>query len=211
MQLYAAPAILIGGGLFLAVILIAGHVSPGYSHARHSISELAAPGARFRGLVRWVGFVPLGFSFALFALQSRSWFSNPLPSALFLLTGLAIGFAGVFPTDPENRRDTASGKIHAGAVIVLLLFLSAAPFMFSISALYRNPPPGWFLVFSLGMGLLISILAIPSSNDILARQIMLFQRTLNPVPGLPQRLLLFLDYIWWFVFSQMLAGEYYLR
>jgi hypothetical protein len=210
MQFHAAPAILIGGCLFLAVILIAGYFTPGYSHARQSVSELAAPGARFRWLVRWVGFVPLGFSFALFAFQSRSWFSNALPSALFLLTGLAIVVAGVFPTDPENRRDTVSGKIHAGAVIVLLLLLSAAPFLFSISALHKNPPPGWFLVFSSGMGLLISVLAIPSTSDVLTRQIMLLQRT-NPVPGLPQRLLLILDYIWWFVFSQILAAEYHLR
>jgi hypothetical protein len=206
-QFHAAPAILIGGGLFLAVVLFAGYLTPDYSHARQSISELAAPGARFRWLVRWVGFVPLGFSFGVFAFQSRSWFSNPLPSALFLLTGLAIVSAGVFPTDPENRRDTASGKIHAGAVIMLLLLLSAAPFLFSISALYRTPPPGWFLVFSLGMGVLISILTIPSSNDIITRQFMRFQRTSTPVLGVQQRLVLSLDYIWWFVFSQILAGE----
>lgn len=211
MQFHAVPAILIGGGLFLAVILFAGYRTPGYSHARQSISELAAPGARFRWLVRWVGFVPLGFSFAFFAFQSRSWFSNPLPSVLFLLTGICTVLAGVFSTDPDNRRDTASGKIHAGAVIGLLLLLSAAPFLFSISSLYRNPPPGWFLFFSLGMGMLISVLAIPSSNDILTRRIMRFRRTSNPAPGLQQRLLLLLDYIWWFVFSQILAGEYHLR
>jgi hypothetical protein len=63
---------------------------------------------------------------------------------LIILIGLAILFAGIFPTDPDNRRDTMSGKIHASAVISLLLLLSAAPFTFSVSALYRNPPAEWF-------------------------------------------------------------------
>jgi hypothetical protein len=150
-------------------------------------------------------------SFIVFARQSGSWFPTPIPSAFFLLTGLSIMLAGIFPTDPENRQETVSGKIHAAAVIVLMLFLSAAPFAFSIPALYRNPPAGWFLVFSSVMGILVSILVALSSNETRARQLLLFQRTLHPVPGLLQRLVLSLDYIWWFVFSQILAGEYHLR
>lgn len=211
MQFHTVPAILIGGGVFIAVILVAGYLTPGYSHARQSISELAAPGTRCRSLVRWVGFIPLGLSFIVFARQSGSWFSTPLTSALFLLTGLSIVLAGIFPTDPENRRETVSGKIHAAAVIVLMLLLSAAPFTFSIPTLYRNPPPGWFLVFSSVMGILVSILVAFSSNETRARHLLLFQRTWHPVPGLVQRLVLTLDYIWWFVFSQVLAAEYHLR
>jgi uncharacterized membrane protein HdeD (DUF308 family) len=158
-----------------------------------------------------VGFIPLGLSFIVFARQSGSWFSSPIPSAFFLLTGLSIILAGIFPTDPENRRETASGKIHAAAVIVLMLLLRAAPFTFSIPALYRNPPPGWFLVFSSVMGILVSILVAFSSNETCARHLVLFQRTSRPMPGLLQRLVLILDYIWWLVFSQVLAGEYHLR
>jgi hypothetical protein len=158
-----------------------------------------------------VGFIPLGLSFLAFARQSGKWFSTSIPLTFFLLTGLSIMLAGIFPTDPENRRETVSGKVHAAAVIVLMLLLSAAPFMFSIPALYRNPPPGWFLVFSAVMGILVSILVAFSSNETRARHIILFQRILHPVPGLLQRLVLSLDYIWWFVFSQVLAGEYHLR
>jgi hypothetical protein len=210
-QFHIVPAILIGGGLFVAVILVAGYLTPGYSHARQSISELAAPGTPAHWLVRWMGFVPLGLSFLFFAIQSGRWFSTSIPSALFLLIGLSIMLAGIFSTDPENRRDSASGKIHAGAVIVLLLLLSAAPFTFSIASLYKIPPPEWFLAFSFVMGILVSILVAPSSNDVLARGLMLFQRTSNPVLGLLQRLVLILHAIWWLVFSQILAGESHLR
>lgn len=211
MQFESVPAILIGGCLFLAVVLFAGHFTPGYSHARQSISELGMPGAVYGLLVRWVGFVPLGLSFILFAFQSGSLFSNHVPFVLFLVTGLSILFAGIFPTDPDNRRDTPSGKIHASAVIMLLLLLSASPFTFSIASLYRNPPPEWFLVFSFVMGIPVSIVLALSSHGISWRWTALFQRTAQPsLPGLQQRLLLALHYVWWSVFSRVLAAEYLL-
>lgn len=208
MQFDSVPAIIIGGSLFLAVILFAGHRTPGYSHTRQSISELGMSGAAFGWLVRWMGFVPLGLSFILFACQSVSLFSNHIPFTLFLATGLSILFAGIFPTDPDNRRDTPSGKIHASAVIVLLLLLSASPFTFSTASLHRNPPAEWFLVFSFVMGMPVLIVLALSSNGIASRWAPLFQRTLQPMPGFQQRLLVALHYIWWSVFSRVLAGDY---
>jgi len=211
------PAIWIGGCLFVIAVLLAGYLTPDYSHAHQSISELGTPRAPYGWLVRWAGFVPLGLSFVLFSCQSGGLFSNHIPSVLFILTGLAVLFAGIFPTDPDNRRDTGSGKIHASAVIALLLLLGVAPFTFSISALYRNPPAGWFLVFSFLMGMLVLIFLVLSSNGVYRRLVSLFQRISGRfekcsflMPGLHQRLLLSLHYIWWFVFSQVLADVYQL-
>ncbi|HAV77171.1 MAG TPA: hypothetical protein DCX53_07445 [Anaerolineae bacterium] len=204
-------AIIIGGCLFLAIILISGRLTPGYSHTQQSISELGMFGTVYGRLVRWVGFVPLGLSFMAFAFQSGGLFTNLVPSILFFFIGLAILFAGIFPTDPENRRDTIRGKIHASAVIALLLLLSASPFMFSISAIYKNPPSEKFLVFSFLMGLLLLTFLILSSNGNSVRLGVLFQKApteseinWQPLLGLQQRLLLFLHFIWWFVFFQIL-------
>ena len=198
-------------------VLLAGNLTPGYSHAHQSISELAMPRAPYGWLVRWVGFVPLGLSFVLFSCQSGGLFSNHIPSVLFVLTGLAVLFAGLFPTDPDNRRDTRSGKIHASAVMALLLLLNVAPFTFSISVLYRNPPAGWFLVSSFWMGMPVLTFLVLSSNGVYWRLVSLFQRIPGRferssllVPGLHQRLLLSLHSIWWFVFSQVLADVYQL-
>jgi hypothetical protein len=133
---------------------------------------------------------------------------------LIILIGLAILFAGIFPTDPDNRRDTMSGKIHASAVISLLLLLSAAPFTFSVSALYRNPPEEWFFLFSSWMGILVLAFLVISSIDITRLLAVLFQRPGTGFGrnrqlwlGLQQRLLLSLHYIWWFVFTQVLTDE----
>ena len=193
-------------------VLLAGYLTPGYSHAYQSLSELAMPRAPYGWLVRWVGFVPLGLSFVLFSCQSGGLFSNHIPTVLFILTGLAVLFAGIFPTDPDNRRDTRSGKLHARAVIALLLLLNVAPFTFSISALYRNPPAGWFMIFSFLMGTLVLTFLVLSSNGMYRRLVSRFQRIpggfeKSPflMPGLHQRLLLSLHYIWWFVFSQVLV------
>lgn len=208
------PALVIGGCLFLAVILLAGYFTPGYSHVRQSISELGISGSVYGLLVRWVGFVPLGLSFILFADQSSGLFISQIPVVLIALTGLAILFAGIFPTDPDNRRDTISGKIHAGAVISLLLLLGATPFTFSVSALYRNPSVGWFSIFSFSMGILTLALLIFSSINMNRLLVVLFQKTQGGVEksqrlslGLQQRLLLSLHFIWWSVFIRVLADD----
>jgi hypothetical protein len=57
------------------------------------------------------------------------------------------------------------------------------------------------------MGMLISILAL-SSSGIQTRWVSRDQREpQQPLSGLPQRLLLSLHFIWWSVFSDVLAGQ----
>jgi len=206
------PAIWFGGCLFGLSILLAGYLTAGYSHVHRSLSELAATTAPYSWLVRWVGFIPLGLSFVLFARQTKDLFSSYVPSAIFLLIGLAIFIAGIFPTDPNNRRDTLPSKIHAIAVITLLFLLSLAPFTFSVSVLYRNPPAGWFLDFSLLMGILVLVFFVLLLNDVCPQLAALHQKLLGafikawyPMQGLHQRLLLSLYFVWWAVFSLVLT------
>jgi hypothetical membrane protein len=188
------PAIWFGGMLFAISVLLAGHLTSGYSHRYQSISELAERSSPYAWLVRWIGFVPLGLSFVLFSRQTRDLFSNQIPSISFRLMGIAILLAGIFPTDPQNRRDTLSGKIHAIAVIALMILLSLAPFLFSISSLYRNHPAQRFFDFSFSMGMLALVfLAFMPNSD-------------RPIrAAVHQRILLALHCVWWFVFSVVLA------
>lgn len=208
------PAIWLGGVLFTISVVVAGYLTPGYSHFHQSISELGESCAPFARLVFWLGFTPLGTSFALYSIQTRDMFISDIPTVLFLLIGLAIVIAGVFPSDPQNQRDTRSGKIHARGVFCLLILLSIAPFVFSISALYQIPPADWFFGFSLSTGLfaLVFLLVLPkgeSQNTTLAWQNGLgdFLRLWYPMQGLHQRLLLSLYAMWWLVFSFILTEQ----
>jgi len=187
---------------------VAGYLTPGYSHLHQALSELGAPNAPYAWLVRWLGFVPLGITFLIFAFQSRRIFVNQLPSWLFILTGMAIISAGIFPTDPHGRRDTLSGIIHAIAGISLLILLSVTPLLLTFPRLYRNQPQAWLLVFSFLMGMVVLIFFVMLPNGISPQLIAFHQKILGayfeiwyPLHGLHQRLLLMVYFIWLFVFS----------
>jgi hypothetical membrane protein len=201
----SVPAIWFGGSLFVGAVLFAGCTTPGYSHLRQSISELGASNATNGRLVRWVGFVPLGLSFMVFAHQSDGRFSNHVPFVFFVMTGLILFLAGIFPTDPDNRRDTLTGKVHAIAVIALLVLLSAAPFAFALSVLYREPPMDWFPIFSFLMGMLVLALLLLSTNAADSRQASRFLSIWFSSPGLNQRIFVLLHCVWWLVFSRFVA------
>lgn len=202
------PAVWVGLALFVFVVVIAGLVTPAYSHLHQALSELGARDAPLDWLVRWAGFVPLGASFIVYAFQSRNSFSNDLPFYLFLLTGLAIIIAGLFPTDPRGRRDTPAGMLHAIAGISLLCLLSLTPLVASFKRLYRNAPRRWLLVFSFVMGLLVSAFFVMLPNGIWTQLVELHQTILGnafevwyPLHGLHQRLLLTLYFVWLIVYS----------
>jgi len=205
------PAVWYGASLFCIVILFAGFLTPNYSHFRQAISELGAPNAPYDWIVRWLGFVPLGVSFILYAFQSRKSFSSDLPFYLFLFTGIAIILTGVFPTDPKGRRDTDSGMIHAIAGIALLVLLSVTPLMMTFRRLFRVPPKNWLIAFSLFMGILVTVFFVMLPNGFSPQLVTFHQKVLGdyfeiwyPMHGLHQRLLLLLYFIWLFIFSASL-------
>ncbi len=206
------PAVWYGASLFCIVILFAGFLTPDYSHFRQAISELGAPNAPYDWAVRWLGFVPLGMSFILYAFQSRRLFSNDLPFYLFLFAGIVIILAGVFPTDPKGRRDTVSGMIHAVAGIILLVLLSLTPLMMTFRRFFRVPPQGWLIVFSFVMGILVTAFFVMLPNGLFPQLVSFHQKILGnyfdiwyPLHGLHQRLLLLLYFVWLFVFSHSIV------
>ena len=206
------PAVWYGAILFCTIIFFAGFLTPDYSHIRQAISELGAPNAPYDWAVRWLGFVPLGISFILYAFQSRRSFSSELPFYIFLFTGIAIILAGVFPTDPKGRRDTTPGMIHAVAGITLLVLLSLTPLVMTFRRIFRIPPQGWLITFSFVMGILVTIFFVMLPNGISPQLISFHQKILGgyfefwyPMHGLHQRLLLFLYFTWLFVFSHSIA------
>lgn len=203
------PAILYGAILFCCIILMAGYLTPGYSHSHQALSELGASNAPYALAVRWLGFIPLGVSFIFYAFQSQRLFSNRLLAALFLLTGLAIIVAGIFPTDPHGRRDTLSGLIHALAGIFLLSILSLTPLVLAFPGQYKIPPRKWLLVFSFGMGILVLIFFIMLPNGLSPQLASFHQKVLGkyfelwyPLHGLHQRLLLGIYFFWLLMFSR---------
>jgi len=174
---------------------------------------LGVPNAPYEWLVRWLGFIPLGVCFIVFAFQSHKNFSSKLPFMLFFLTGLAILAVGIFPTDPHGRRDTLSGMIHAIAGITLLSLLSLTPLLFALPPLYRISPPRWLLVFSFLMGILVLIFFVMLPNGISPDLVALHQKILGgyfelwyPLHGLHQRLLLMIYFIWLLTFSRFVKN-----
>jgi len=203
------PAVWYGAILFSIVILLAGYLTPNYSHIHQAISELGAPNALYDWAVRGLGFIPLGISFIAYAFQSRRSFSSDLPFYLFLLTGIAIILAGIFPTDPKGRRDTTPGMIHAIAGIILLVLLSLTPLVMTFRRLYRTPPKNWLIAFSFVMGILVTVFFVMLPNGLIPQLVSFHQKVLGdyfevwyPMHGLHQRLLLLLYFIWLFVFSR---------
>jgi len=208
------PAVWYGTILFCVVILFAGFLTPGYSHAHQAISELGAYNAPYDWAVRWLGFIPLGTSFICYAFQLRKSFSNDLPFYLFLFTGIVVIAAGVFPTDPKGRRDTTPGMIHAIAGIILLVLLSLTPFLMTLRRLYSIPPKNWLVLFSFIMGTLVTIFFVMLPNGLFPQLIWFHQKVLGgyfeiwyPLHGLHQRILLLLYLIWLFVFSRSVAEQ----
>ena len=204
------PAVWYGAALFVLIVLVAGFATPGYSHLHQALSELGAQDAPLDWLVRWAGFIPLGISFVLYAFQSHRLFSNSLPFHLFLLTGLAVIIAGVFPTDPHGRRDTLAGMVHALAGITLLCLLSLTPLVMSFKRLYRNPPQIRLLIFSFVMGLIVTSFFVMLPNGISPQLVEFHRRILGayfetwyPLHGLHQRLLLALYFLWLIVHSRV--------
>ncbi len=83
---------------------------PGYSHVRHTISELGEVGAPQQRLVAFGVFLPVGLLLALAGALLR----DPFPAGAALALCIAIGYlvAAVFPCDPGSP---VSGSPRQGA------------------------------------------------------------------------------------------------
>jgi hypothetical membrane protein len=200
---------------FALIVIVAGAITPNYSHVDMTISELAAPGAPLRHVVMYAGFVPVAgvlvwFGIHLFRHTERRAFAW-LGLILFGLAGLAVFVAGVQPTDLHGRRESISGVVHAIAGIILLMAMCTTPPILSLSL----PGRTGFRVYSFITALVLTILFILIPNG-MSLELIAFQRKVlgslfDPwyaVYGLHQRLLLLIYFAWVEIFAACrLAGS----
>ena len=119
---------LAGPLLFVVGVVVAGAITPGYSHLSEPISQLAEPAQPY-WLIQVTGFVVFGIS--MVAIASALW--RTLTAGVAAKLGVAlVGFAGfnmiltgLFRTDPMGRTSPSiSGQIHettAGLVFLSLI------------------------------------------------------------------------------------------
>lgn len=202
---------------FVALIIVAGFFTPGYSHLHQAISELAAPGAPWALLVRFGGFVPLGGAFLVFASRFKRLSDvgafRFAAVMLFALTGLALIVAGIFPTDEFGRRNTPAGMIHAVAGLFLISVIVVTPWM----AALRLRGQAALRLYSLFTGLALLALFILLPNGISLPLIRFQKSVLGGIfevwyefHGVCQRLLFLVYFVWLAVFVQLygpLNGE----
>lgn len=91
--------LLAGLGLLMAVVKLARN-KPGYSHARHTISELGEEGAPDQALTSLAVFLPISVAMGIVAYILTS----SLPAAAILAFGLGTGYfaAAILPCDPGS-------------------------------------------------------------------------------------------------------------
>ena len=115
-MLASAATIIAAIWLFVALALLAPR-KPGYSHARHTISEIGETGARDQRLAAFGVFLPVGLLLLVVA-----WLVRPSSlSAAGLALCIAVGYLGaaLFPCDPGSPvSGSARQALHnlAGAV-----------------------------------------------------------------------------------------------
>jgi hypothetical membrane protein len=122
---------------YVATVVLGGAIVPGYSHLRHSVSELTSPGAPYRTLLA-AGFLVYNVSVALLGaglLRSSAPSRRSRIAGVLLLVCAAAGILQLepFPQDPMGSPITAAGVVHialaglsAFSLVVALLIFAAA-------------------------------------------------------------------------------------
>lgn len=147
---------LAGPVLFAVGVVVAGAVTPGYSHLSEPISQLAEPGRPY-WLIQVAGFVVFGISMIAVAFALWQGLSDGLgPKLGIVLVGFA-GFnmvlTGLFRTDPMGQESpSVSGQIHETTAGLVFLSLIAG-FLVLGRAMRRSPSWRGLASFSITAGL----------------------------------------------------------
>jgi hypothetical membrane protein len=157
-----------------SVVLVAGALTPGYSHVSQFISELGARGAPHEWLVRIGGFLPAGL--LLLAFCRIAYGALPRSQATTLgLVGLAlyaIGYlaAATFPCDIGCSPDRPSLSQIIHNVSGMVGYLLAPTFLFVLSNAARTWPDARHLALTgyaaAGLALLGLLTMSPSSSAV---------------------------------------------
>jgi hypothetical protein len=172
-----------GGGVLVlaAMVLIAGQLTPGYSHVGQYISELGARGAPYEWPVRFLGFLPAGalllcFCVAAFLALPRSRNASAGLIGLFLFCAGYIA-AAAFPCDPGCRPQSPSVSQVIHNAVGLVGYVLAPAFLLVLGLAARAwPDARWLarLSFALALCALAGLLTLSPTS---------------PAAGLSQRVL----------------------
>jgi hypothetical protein len=173
----------------ITFILIAGHLTPGYSHITDTISKLSDQASQSPELMT-AGFISYGvliicFSYALY-LKLRHGVKAHVAWFTLTLYGICMILAGVFQDTPGGNAAPLNpeGFIHNAAIITSNLSILIGMWMFA-GSVYKKPSWFGFTWFTIGSSLLGLVLSI-----IFALQ------SYVPASGLLQRFFYLVILIW---------------
>jgi hypothetical membrane protein len=173
----------------ITFILIAGHLTPGYSHITDTISKLSDQGSQ-RPELMTAGFISygvliIGFSYALY-LRLRHGLKAHIAWFTLTLYGISMIVAGVFQDTPGGSSASLNpeGIVHNAAIITSCISILIGMWMFA-GSVYKKPSWfgfTWFTIAASFLGLVLSIVFAVQSYV--------------PAPGLLQRLFYLVLLIW---------------
>ncbi|MDX1542959.1 MAG: DUF998 domain-containing protein [Christiangramia sp.] len=179
-----------GSVLFTTITIISASLHSDYDHLNNFISELGATGSSTEWIMNYLGFIPSGICFVLFALAllivvSKSWISR-IGSVLFMVFGIGMTLAGIFSCDPGCPPvGSIESGIHDG--VSAIAFMSAIlgtilpGFSFKKSKEFQNI---WLYSIITGLFALIFMLVMISTFES------------KNLTGLWQRLYLLTIFLW---------------
>lgn len=173
----------------IAIILIAGAITPGYSHIHNTVSKLAEQGAADPNLMI-IGFIIygvliVGFSLELF-IHLRHGIKAYITWLFITVYGISMILAGVFQDIPGGKDVPLNfeGTMHNAMIIVSCISFLIGMWAFA-GSVYKKPAWFGFTWFTLGasfIGLILSIIFAVQSSF--------------PASGLFQRLFYLVLLIW---------------
>jgi hypothetical membrane protein len=185
---YLTRIAIIGPIFFTILVLILGSITPGYNHITQQISELGVRNASTAIYLNTIGTPVLGLSIISFSFACKLALEETritrLGYQLFLLGGICMFIAGVFPCDPGCIPVTFTGTVHETVSNIGFFGIILAPFLFA--AFFRKKSEwSYFWLPTMCVGLL-TVIIVP---------IYLFE-VFASSNGAIQRILLFVLLAW---------------
>jgi hypothetical protein len=149
---------------FVASLVVATFLNPGYSHLRQTVSELAAPGTPHPEVIQ-AGFIAydvlvLGLTASLFVRFRNRRGALVLPALLVLYSAGGI-LAAFFRDDVRDPvvNGTTAGELHDAAAFATFGVILAA-ILVATWVWRRDPAWRWFVWFSLAMFALTGVFGL---------------------------------------------------
>ena len=136
---FLALGSIIGPILFTIIVIVLGHLRPGYSHISQLMSELGEVGAP-NAVIMNLATAILGISILMFAFglhygltSGKRWKAGPI---LMMVAGICMVAGGIFPCDPGCVPVSFTGTVHFIASTIGFPAVIFAPF--ALSQQFKN-------------------------------------------------------------------------